>query len=280
MWLRSRMVSGLQSWRSTAVERPQAFPSLINSSADSTGADVGAIVGKTAPSALSNAFIDTEHLLVDVTVVRVTGYAELSLWKRTIAQYFPHAIFFFMALGFFRSRLVLLGRHVISDPRVRFLDAHPLQLHLPAHPQVMLRAEVVLLSAAQRAAAQRPDRREERVLLRRQQAGLPQDRLLVVYRRVPGPAVVVGRRSRAGPQHEADQQERRGLHGGRIIGACVRIKAAPHPSLSPLVGRGWGRGGLHGIRREPASQRVLRDDRAREELEEVVRASSLGPDAG
>src|SRR5207245_3313807 len=82
MWLRSRMVSGLQSWRSTAVERPQAFPSLINSSADSTGADVGAIVGKTAPSALSNAFIDTEHLLVDVTVVRVTGYAELSLWKR------------------------------------------------------------------------------------------------------------------------------------------------------------------------------------------------------
>src|SRR5439155_14473026 len=101
MWLRSRMVSGLQSWRSTAVERPQAFPSLINSSADSTGADVGAIVGKTAPSALSNAFIDTEHLLVDVTVVRVTGYAELSLWKRTIAQYFPHAIFFFMALAIF-----------------------------------------------------------------------------------------------------------------------------------------------------------------------------------
>src|SRR5207245_9004488 len=61
----------------------------------------GAIVGKTAPSALSNAFIDTEHLLVDVTVVRVTGYAELSLWKRTIAQYFPHAIFFFMTLEIF-----------------------------------------------------------------------------------------------------------------------------------------------------------------------------------
>src|SRR2546425_7391810 len=101
MWLRSRMVSGLQSWRSTAVERPQAFPSLINSSADSTGAGVGAIVGKTAPSALSNAFIDTGHLLVDGTVVRVTGYAETASWRCTIAQYFPHAIFFFIALEIF-----------------------------------------------------------------------------------------------------------------------------------------------------------------------------------
>src|SRR5881397_1061516 len=216
MWLRSRMVSGLQSWRSTAVERPQAFPSLINSSADSTGADVGAIVGKTAPSALSNAFIDTEHLLVDVTVVRVTGYAELSLWKRTIAQYFPHAIFFFMTLEIFSLPSVLLGGRVILDPRVRFLDAHPLQLHLPAHPQVVLIAKLKLLPAAQRAAAQRPDRREERVLLRRQQAGLTQDCLLVVHRRVPGPAVVAGRRSGAGRQHEAGQQERRRLHGGRI----------------------------------------------------------------
>src|SRR5438876_9924885 len=101
MWLRSRMVSGLQSWRSTAVERPQAFPSLINSSGDSTGEDVGAVVGKTAPSALSNAFIDTEHLLVDVAVVRGTGYAELSSWNRTIAQYYPHAIFFFAPLEIF-----------------------------------------------------------------------------------------------------------------------------------------------------------------------------------
>src|SRR5437660_8781269 len=104
------MASGLQSWRSTAVERPQAFPSLINSSADSTGADVGAIVGKTAPSALSNAFIDTEHLLVDVTVVRVTGYAEPALWKCTIAQYFPHAIFFFMALEIFLLPVSTLWR--------------------------------------------------------------------------------------------------------------------------------------------------------------------------
>src|SRR5437016_14580983 len=99
MWSRSRMASGLQSRRSTAVERPQAFPSLINSSADSTGADVGAIVRKTAPSALSNAFIDTEHLLLDVPVLRGTGDAELSFWKRTIAQCFPHAMFSCLALG-------------------------------------------------------------------------------------------------------------------------------------------------------------------------------------
>src|SRR6058998_884856 len=109
MWLRSRMVSGLQSWRSTAVERPQAFPSLINSSGDSTGAEVGAIVGKTAPSALSNAFIDTEHLLV-VMVVRVSGYAELSSWCRTIAQYFPHAIFFFAPLEIFSLPVSALWR--------------------------------------------------------------------------------------------------------------------------------------------------------------------------
>src|SRR5438309_4632061 len=153
MWLRSRMVSGLQSWRSTAVERPQAFTSLINSSADSTGADVGAIVGKTAPSALSNAFIDTEHLLVDGTVVRVTGYAETASWRCTIAQYFPHAIFFFMPLEIFYSRLVLLGGRVILDPRACFLDAHPLQLHLSTHPQVVLRPQVVFLPSAQRAAA-------------------------------------------------------------------------------------------------------------------------------
>src|SRR5438093_6710717 len=101
MWSRSRMASGLQSRRSTAVERPQAFPSLINSSGDSTGAEVGAIVGKTAPSAFSNAFIDTEHLLVDVTVVRETGYAEPASWKRTIVQYFPRAMFFFTAREIF-----------------------------------------------------------------------------------------------------------------------------------------------------------------------------------
>src|SRR5437867_6062595 len=98
---RSRMASGLQSRRSAAVERPHASPSLINSSGDSTGAEVGAIVGKTAPSAFSNAFIDTDHLLVEVTVVRETGYAEPASWKRTIAQYFPRAIFFFTALQIF-----------------------------------------------------------------------------------------------------------------------------------------------------------------------------------
>src|SRR5438552_688485 len=110
MWSRSRMASGLQSRRSTAVERPQAFPSLINSSGDSTGAEVGAIVGKTAPSALSNAFIDTEHLLVAVMVVRVSGYAELSSWCRTIAQYFPHAIFFFAPLEIFSLPVSALWR--------------------------------------------------------------------------------------------------------------------------------------------------------------------------
>src|SRR5207247_7129986 len=216
MWSRSRMASGLQSRRSTAVERPQAFPSLINSSGDSTGAEVGAIVGKTAPSALSNAFIDTEHLLVAVMVVRVSGYAELASWCRTIAQYFPHAIFFFALLAFYRSWSVLFGGRVIPDPCVGFLDAQPLQLHLPAHPQFVLRPQLILLPASQRAAAQRPDRCEEGVLLRRQQAGLPQDRLLVVHRRVPGPALVVDRRGRAGRQHEEGQQERHGPHGGSI----------------------------------------------------------------
>src|SRR5207247_7647274 len=126
MWSRSRMASGLQSRRSTAVERPQAFPSLINSSGDSTGAEVGAIVGKTAPSALSNAFIDTEHLLVAVMVVRVSGYAELASWCRTIAQYFPHAIFFFAPLEFFRSRSVLFVARVITARSVVFVE--------PTHP--------------------------------------------------------------------------------------------------------------------------------------------------
>src|SRR3989442_3834773 len=110
MWSRSWMASGLQSRRSTAVERPQAFPSLINSFGDSTGAEVGAIVGKTAPSALSNAFIDTEHLLVAVMVVRVSGYAELASWCRTIAQYFPHAIFFFAPLEIFSLPVSALWR--------------------------------------------------------------------------------------------------------------------------------------------------------------------------
>src|SRR3989442_15693774 len=98
MWSRSRIASGLQSRRSTAVERPQAFPSLINSSGDSTGAGGGAIVGKTAPLALSNAFIDTEHLLVAVMVGRVSGYAEIASWGRTIGQCFTRAIFFFAQL--------------------------------------------------------------------------------------------------------------------------------------------------------------------------------------